>query len=343
MDHVNDSLHRLEGQRLVVTGAAGFIGGALLRRLHAAGLDVLGTALRDEEVAALREAGFTSMRLDLADATTFADALAGADVVFNVAAMFQEYAAGEAEYRKVNCDGAVALCRAAAAAGVRRFVHVSTVGVHGAVKQIPCTEQTPLNPMDAYHRTKLAGEQAITEFARTLPPGDMVVTHNRPSMVYGPGDWRMSYRLCDLLCRGKFIMVGDGQTLAHLGHIDDQVDSLLLSATAPREAVHGEAFNIASDRPCSLNELTTMLAEALAVSPPTRRVPVTPVWLASLLCEMVCLPLGVSPPLFRRRVGFFTHNRAFDCSKAKARLGYTSRRTLAQGLTDTAAWYRQAA
>jgi nucleoside-diphosphate-sugar epimerase len=332
-------LAALAGQRLLVTGAAGFIGGALLRRLADAGLAVTGTTRLAAEAASLADAGHEARVLDLAADAPFAPALDGIDVVFHVAAMFQETEHDEAMYARVNEAGTLGLAQAAAAAGVRRFVHCSTVGVHGAVREIPCRETSPLNPMDEYHRTKLAGERAVLDFAQGLPEDGMTVTVNRPAMVYGPGDMRM-LKLFRQIARGRFVMIGSGETLAHLGYIDDQVESFLLSATAPRAAVHLEAFNIASGAPLTLNELARLIAEATGTRLPRVKVPLPPVLAAARICETLWAPTPYRPPLSRRRVGFFTHDRAFDLSKAQDRLGYVSRWDHPAGIARTVDWYR---
>lgn len=330
----------IKGKRLLVTGAAGFIGGALFRRLAAYGLDVVGTVWRPEEAEALRAEGYRAEVLDLLSDDPFDGFVANMDIVFHVAAMFQETEYNEATYMKANRDGALKLCKAAADAGVPRFVHCSTVGVHGDVKELPCKETTPFNPMDQYHRTKLAGEIAIFDFAKTLPEDGMIVTANRPAMVYGPGDMRM-LKLFQRVLTGRFMMIGNGQVMAHLGHIEDQVDSFLDCAVADRDQVHLEAFNIASDDPISLEALVNMISDQGGVARPKRRVPVAPVWFAGLICEILWLPFKARPPLFRRRVGFFTHNRAFDLSKAREKLGYQSRVDNGAGIAETIAWYRE--
>lgn len=133
----------LRNKKMLVTGAAGFIGGALLRRLQAYGCDVTGTVLYPHEAEALREEGFKIEVLDLASQEPFDRYLEGIDLVFNVAAMFRETEHGETLYTKVNADGALKLCQAAARAGVERFVHCSTIGVHGDVLEIPCRETSP--------------------------------------------------------------------------------------------------------------------------------------------------------------------------------------------------------
>lgn len=330
----------LKGKKILVTGAAGFIGGALFKRLVEYGLDVTGTVLYEREAEQLKQHGYRAVVLDLAGDEPWDRLLDRIDIVFNIAALFQETEQGEAMYHKVNVEGTLKLVKTAARSGVARFVHCSTVGVHGNVKEIPCTEQSPYNPMDEYHRTKLEGELAVLDFARSPPEREMVVTVNRPAMVYGPGDVRM-LKLFNAIASGRFIMIGSGRVLAHLGYIDDQVDSLLLCAVKPRADVHLEAFNIASGRHMTLNELVASIARAAGTRIPRYKIPVAPVWLAGLACEILCRPLGIKPPIFRRRVGFFTHNRAFDLAKAKQKLGYTSRVDHDEGIRATLDWYKQ--
>jgi nucleoside-diphosphate-sugar epimerase len=330
----------LAGKRLLVTGAAGFVGGALFRRLRDYGCDVTATVLHRHEAEAVREQGGKAEVLDLASDAPFEPLLRGTDIVFHLAALFQETGHGEAVYRVINDTGAAKLCQAAAAAGVERFVHCSTVGVHGSVREIPCRETSPFNPMDRYQRTKLAGELSILRFGRTLPADGMVITVNRPAMVFGPGDLRLLKFFRSILHR-RFVMVGSGEVKAHLCYIDDQVDSLILCAIAPREKVHLEAFNIASDRPLTLNELARLVADYGGVTIPPWHLPVLPLWLAGLGVEGLWMLFRSPPPLSRRRVGFFTHDRAFDLSKAREHLGYVSRWDTRTGIARTIDWYRE--
>lgn len=335
-----DEYKDLSGKKLLVTGAAGFIGGALFKRLVEYDLDVVGTVLYQEEADTLKKQGYKAEVLDLASDASWDGLLKGIDIVFNIAALFQEVENTEAMYHKVNVDGTLKLIKTAQQAGVERFVHCSTVGVHGHVKEIPCTEKTPFNPMDEYHRTKLEGELAVLDYARTLGDDGMIVTVNRPAMVYGPGDTRMM-KIFKAINSGKFMMIGSGEVLAHLGYIDDQVDSLILNAVRPREQMHLEAFNIASSKPITLNELARFIADAAGVKLSKIKIPVAPVWFAGLVCEMICQPFGIKPPIFRRRVGFFTHNRAFDISKANELLNYHPKVSDQDGIKITLDWYKE--
>lgn len=335
-----DEYKDLRGQKLLVTGVAGFIGGALFKRLVEYGLDVVGTVLYEEEATQLREKNYRVEVLDLAGDASWLAVLYGTDIVFNIAALFQEVEKGESMYRKVNVDGTLKLVKEANEAGVKRFVHCSTVGVYGDVKDIPCTEKSPYNPMDEYHRTKLEGELTVLDYAKTLAHDGMIVTVNRPAMVYGPDDARMM-KLFTTIASGKFKMIGSGEVLAHLGYIDDQVDSFLLCAVKPRKNVHLEAFNIASEKQITLNNLVALIADAAGVKVSKLKIPVAPVWFAGLLCEGVCGLFGIKLPIFRRRVCFFTHNRAFDLSKAKKMINYIPKVTDKDGIRITLNWYKK--
>jgi dihydroflavonol-4-reductase len=337
---VPDWCRALASKRVLITGAAGFIGGALFRRLRDYGCDVTGTVLHPHEAEAIRHEGGKAEVLDLVEDKPFDQYVRDIDIVFHLAALFQETGHSEAMYRRVNEAGALRLCQAAAAAGVGRFVHCSTVGVHGDVREMPCKETSPFNPMDRYQRTKLAGELAILDFARTLPADGMVVTVNRPAIVYGPGDLRM-LKLFRAILRRRFLMIGSGEVKAYLCYIEDQIDSLILCALAPRAQVHLEAFNIASDQPVTLDELARLVASHGKVTVPRWHLPVLLVWLASVACEAIWAPFKAPPPLFRRRVGFFTRNRAFDLSKAREHLGYVSRWDNRTGIAKTIDWYRE--
>ena len=91
----------------------------------------------------------------------------------------------------------------------------------------------------------------------------------------------------------------------------------------------------------TLNELAALIAEDAGVPPPSLHLPVWPFWLAGAACEAVCAPFGIEPPLYRRRVDFFTKSRAFDISRARAELGYAPAVGLREGIHRTLAWYRE--
>jgi nucleoside-diphosphate-sugar epimerase len=106
-------------------------------------------------------------------------------------------------------------------------------------------------------------------------------------------------------------------------------------------AAAGRTYILAGPRYTTLDELVGLVARELGVAPPRWHLPVWPFWTAGLLCEAICIPLRVEPPLYRRRVDFYTKSRAFDTTRARTELGFAPAVDLEEGIRRTAAWYRE--
>lgn len=322
--------------RVLVTGATGFTGGHLARALRARGHEVTAMVRSTGGAARIREDGFRAVVGDLARPATLPDAVrAGYDVIYNIAALYREAGLVDSVYRQVNATGVGQLIEAAAAAGVRRVVHCSTVGVHGDVEHPPANEDAPLRPGDIYQVSKVEGEQ-IARDAAARTGVEVVIA--RPSGIYGPGDRRL-LKLFRGVARRRFVILGDGKIFYHLTYIDDLVEGFRLCGEVPGAA--GRTYILAGGEVPLLNDLTAMIAEEAHVPPPTLHLPVWPFWFAGAACETICAPLGIEPPIYRRRVDFFTKSRAFDISRARAELGYAPRVDLRQGIQRTLVWYKQ--
>jgi dihydroflavonol-4-reductase len=323
--------------KVLVTGATGFTGGHLARHLVEHGDEV--RALVRPKSRARFDALPLAKRIvacegDLIDAASLQDAVNGVDVVYHIAATYREAGQPDSAYREINVEGTRHLLQAAKAAGVRRFVHCSTGGVHGHIENPPANENTPFNPGDVYQETKLAAEQLAREFgsANNL---DVVVV--RPIGIYGPGDQRF-LRMFRGLARGRFPMIGSGQAFYHLTFIDDLVEGFRLCGSVP--AAKGRTYILAGPRYTTLEQLVQMVAKELNVAPPRRHLPVWPFWTAGLICEAICVPLRIEPPIYRRRVDFYTKSRAFDTSRARRDIGFVPKVDLEEGIRRTARWYR---
>src|SRR4029079_5476729 len=138
----------------------------------------------------LERDGISIVGGDLATPASLAPALAdmGFDVVYNIAALYRQAGLPESVYHQVNATAVGQLIDAAAAAGVRRVVHCSTVGVHGDIEHPPANEEAPLRPGDVYQISKVEGERIAREAAERT---GMEVVIARPSGIYGPGDRRL--------------------------------------------------------------------------------------------------------------------------------------------------------
>lgn len=323
---------------VLVTGATGFTGGhlatALARRGQSVRALVRPRSLARFQASDAAAAGVTATEGDLASPEALGRACAGVEVVYHIAATYREAGQPDAAYRAVNVEGTRHLLQAAKGAGVRRVVHCSTGGVHGHIAHPPANEEAPFNPGDVYQETKLEAEQLAREFGRR-DGLDVVVA--RPIGIHGPGDTRF-LKMFRGLARGRFPMLGSGQAFYHLTYIDDLVEGFRLCGEVPAAA--GRTYILAGERYTTLKDLVALVAEELGVAPPRIHLPVWPVWLAGLACELVCVPLRIEPPLYRRRVDFYTKSRAFDITRARTELGYRPAVDLREGIRRTVAWYR---
>jgi nucleoside-diphosphate-sugar epimerase len=270
---------------------------------------------------------------DLRDQAAIARAVEGVHVVYNIAALYRQAGLPRDAYQAVNATAVGQLVERAARAGAARVVHCSTVGVHGDIKYPPANEDAPLRPGDIYQVTKVDGEARAREASARF---GIEVTIVRPSGIYGAGDRRLLKLFAYALKR--FPILGSGRIYYHLTHIDDLVRGFQLCGELPAAA--NRTYILAGGEVTTLNELAALIADVGGVPPQRVHLPVWPVWLAGALCEAVCAPFGIEPPLYRRRVDFFTKSRAFDTTRARVELGYVPTVGLRDGIVRTLEWYR---
>lgn len=324
---------------VLVTGATGFTGGHLAATLARRGHHVralVRARSRDRfQTSPLPALGVELVEGDLADRASLERATRGVEVVYHIAATYREAGQPDEAYRRVNVDGTRALLEAARSAGVRRVVHCSTGGVHGHIARPPATEEAPFNPGDIYQASKLEAEQAARRYGDETGL-DVVVA--RPIGIYGPGDTRF-LKMFRGLARGRFPLLGACEAFYHLTYIDDLVEGFILCGEVP--TARGRTYILAGPRYTTLNDLVALVAREVGGRPPRLHLPVWPFFVAGALCELVCVPLGIEPPLYRRRVDFYTKSRAFDTTRARTELGYAPAVDLEEGIRRTADWYRQ--
>lgn len=320
--------------RDLVTGATGFTGGHLARALTARGHGVRALVRNPAAATDLEGAGIELAVGDLRDPAALAAAMEGIDIVYHIAAIYRQAGLSADAYRAVNATAVKDVIEAAARAGARRVVHCSTVGVHGDVEHPPANEDAPLKPGDVYQETKLEGERLAREAGARV---GIEVTIARPTGIYGPGDRRL-LKLFRGVARGRFPVLGRGEIYYHLTYIDDLVEGFRLCGEHPAAA--NRTYILAGGEVTTLNELIRLIAEVAGVKPPRLHLPVWPFWVAGAACEAICAPLGLEPPLYRRRVDFYTKSRSFDITRARAEIGYAPRVGLRDGIGRTLNWYR---
>ncbi len=320
---------------ICVTGGTGFTGAALVLRLLADGhaVNVLDNkpGLIADELAA-RGAKLTYGTIT--DRNLVAGAVAGCDAVMHLAAAFREMEAPDSLYREVNRDGTRVVGEESLKANVRKFVYCSTQGVHGHIESPPGDETSPIAPADFYQQTKYEGEVECA----TLGERGLDYTILRPTAIYGPGDPGRFLMLFKRAQKGVFPMFGSGVTYYHPVYIDNLVDAFLLAA-APGVG-SGKAYLIADDEYFTIEDLVRRVGRAIDIDVRISHYPIWPLIIAGHVCEKLCKPFGIAPPIFPRRVYWFRQVRAFRIDKARRELAYEPRIGIDEGLRRTGQWYR---
>jgi nucleoside-diphosphate-sugar epimerase len=322
---------------ILVTGGTGFTGQHLVRRLlaqehHVTVLDLARTPLAEH----LERAGARLMVGSVTDPLVVRSAVEGQELVYHLASAFRDIYAPDQVYWQVDVEGTRHVLDAAEDVGVRRVVHVSTQGVHGIVEDAPGDEGSPIAPRDSYCEAKYQAEKVCHDFIER----GMDVVIVRPTSIYGPGDTHGWLKLFRMVRRGRFVMIGAGQTLNHPVYVDNVVDCLQLAAEVP--GAKGRTYMAGDAEATTLNNLVHLIAETLGVELRVVRFPSYRVaWLGAAAVELACKPFGIAPPIFRRRLSWFRTNRAFRIDRARQELGYEPRVGLSEGLARTGDWYRE--
>ncbi|MCA9757951.1 MAG: NAD(P)-dependent oxidoreductase [Candidatus Eisenbacteria bacterium] len=319
--------------RVAITGATGFLGGHIAETFAGLGWELSLLARSSDRAETVAHLGRTVVG-DITDAKALDTLFAGADVGIHLVSNFRSASGPPESYHQTNVRGTQEAVGAARRAGVRRFVHCSTIGVHGHVRSTPADETSPFHPGDLYQETKAEAELWVQSEARK-PGMEIVVV--RPCSIYGPGDTRM-LKMFRMLAKRTFFTLGACRENFHAVYIDDLIEGFRLVSTQP--GIQGEAFILGGPRYLPLWDYLVTAASAAGAPPPWMRFPYSPVFAASVVCEKLCVPLRIEPPLHPRRVRFFRNNRAFSIDKARRSLGYDPRVSLEEGMERTVAWYR---
>lgn len=309
-------------RRILVTGANGFVGSAIMARLRAEGRRVTG---------AVRRPGGAELYISVDSLGVDADwsrALKAQHVVIHTAARVhvlpEKLADPSAEFRRVNVAGTLTLARQAVAAGVRRFIFISSIKVNGEATQ-PGTcygAADPSAPQDAYAVSKLEAENGLRQLAGATGMEIVIV---RAPLVYGPGVKGNFLRLLRLVERGVPLPFANTDNRRSLIHVRNLADFVIRCIDHPAAA--GETFLVADGEDLSTGDLVKHLAAAMARTP-----------------RLFPVPL----PLTRSLLGMFGKEHLWqrlfgslrvDAGKASNLLGWRPPVTVKEGLEEAARWY----
>jgi nucleoside-diphosphate-sugar epimerase len=320
--------------RVLVTGATGFLGGALARRLLADGVRVRMLARSAAAAEPLAREGAELVIGDVADATAVRKAMQDVAVVYHFAGRLFVPGVPDDEYRRTHVEGTRALLAEACKQGVARFVHCSTTGVLGVTGDQPADESATFRPTNAYEATKLEAELLVRGAMLHGFPAVIV----RPGLVYGPGDLHL-VGFFRSIQRGQFRPIGRRPVWLHPIYIDDMTEATVRCGADPRAT--GECFHIAGQRPATLTELACTIAGALGVAQPRGFIPFPAALAVAAVGDALPPSIRQAAPLTRSRLDFLTHSRVYDVRKAGRLLDFAAATPLAHGIARTADWYRE--
>jgi dihydroflavonol-4-reductase len=314
-------------QQVLVTGATGFLGGALARRLAADGARVRGLARNPAKAEALRAHGVEVVLGDLSDPDSLRRAAEGCLSVFHCAAAFGSYA----EQHAVNVEGTRHMVQAAATAGVEHFVHVSSAAVYGYRCGGDVTEDTaPMPGADPYAITKLEAEQIVRQ-------SGIPYTILRPGMIYGAGSPNWTGKLFRLGRIKPTPFIGAGHGSCFPVHVDDVIDHLIHACTHPGAV--GQTFNCTPDPSPTWRDF---IGRYSLLAGHDRWLPLP----AAPFAAITWLITPLSPRISQSRdardaLGFLQRRTTFKMDKTRDLLGWSPRIDLDSGVASCALWLRE--
>ena len=319
--------------KVAVTGATGFVGGALVRALVAEGHNVVAVKRPSPAKSALQNLPITWVTADVTNRASLHGVFDGADWLIHAAGMLGQAGVPENAYFQLHEQGINNVLAEAEEAGVSRILYVSSPGVLGPISGPPAAEDAPLAPSNPYERSKAAAEQVAQLYIR----GGLPVIIARPEFIYGPTDLHV-LGLFKAVRDGRFFTINGGQHTCHPTYIADAVAGILL---ALQKGQPGQIYHITGPEPVTFRQFGDTIAAALHVSLPRFNFPRWLVWLGAAGLELVGKLLNKQPLLSRTGVDFFSEDRHFSWKKACAELGYKPLYDLQRGVAETVAWYRE--
>jgi nucleoside-diphosphate-sugar epimerase len=326
--------------KVLVTGAAGFVGGHLVDLLVERGDEVRALVRPVEDASRLQALpGVEIIHGDMADIDSLRRAVRGVQRVYHIAAKTGPWGP-EAVYHATNVQGVSDLILTAMDAGVQRIVHTSSITVYGHHLRGSVTEEYPYHAENnPYSRTKIASEKLIFKLVKER--GAPVVIA-RPAWIYGPRDTASFGRFVKLVESGKGMLIGSGSNRVPVVYVRDVAQGLLKAGDAGHEA-NGRAYNIADDRRVTQAKYLNTIADALQVPHISRAFPFSAAYLAGYSAELVWRAMRrrekAPPPIMTYGVTLLGGDQQFSIEKARRELGYAPEFDIERGVAEGVQWY----
>lgn len=315
--------------RVVVTGAAGMLGGNMTRSLARDGYQVVGVDLRAPSTQDSQEAGIVHEVADVRDTAVLTGLLAGADAVVHCASALPSYPPGQ--IRDVIVEGTRSVLTAARAAAVGRAVHISSTAVYGLPRLVPTPEDHPLVPVDTYGRAKAEAERVVDDFRAH----GMCVSVLRPKTFLGPGRMGLFAMLFEWAEEGRnFPVLGSGAARIQMLAISDLLAAVTAVLSGPDE-VAGDTYNIAAAEFGTLRSDFQAVLDHAGHGKRVVSLPATPA-----LAALRVLELSRLSPVYGRLLHKVLADSYVSIDKARDRLGFAPRLSNRDAILRTFEWWR---
>ena len=319
--------------KVLITGATGFIGQHLVKRLVQENHQVSVLVRNPAKARKLFGKKAVVFQADITDKKSLERFPRDFQWLFHLAAAVSYRYPQKQDFYQTNVLGSEnVFWLASKMKRLQKIVYLSSVGVYGPIQDPPADETWSYQPETDYEISKEKGEQVASKYIKK----GLAINIIQPTLVYGPGDTASGmFSLFRAVSKGRFMTIGRKEILMHPAYIDNLIDALILAA---QSKVKAEVFIIADEKPVSLKKLAVMIGQ-------TMKVKLLPFYLPYFLARLIGLfgdwlnKLGVSFPLSSQTVDFMTHHRAYNIAKAKKLLGYQPRISLREGIKRTVDWY----
>lgn len=319
---------------IFITGASGFLGKSLAKKLIHDGHTIRLLARDKNNVQDLETLG---AEVILGNLEKFDNKfLKNIDFVYHLAAIRYEWGFSWDDYYKTNILGTKNLLEASFENNVKKFIYCSSVFVFGYPEKLPVDESYPYDPTTFYSRSKMEAEKVVKEYYSKI---NTVII--RPTIVYGPGDTAgMFLKLCRLINKHMFVILGNGENYLHLTHIDDVVQGFIRAAEKDK---NGD-YIICSDKPIKLKELTSIVSLILNKKIIPLKIPVSFAKFIGFIFENIYSIFSMKkkePLVTRSKVDILTKNQFFSSEKARKKLGYISQKNCSEEIGIVIDWYKK--
>lgn len=323
----------LSGRTLLITGIGGFIGLRAAELALAQGMKVRGLQRSAQQAKKAQDLGAEVIVGNVIDPATAKQVCQGVDVVLHTAAVVKEGGSLQ-HFREVNVGGTINMALAAKNAGVKTFIHLSSVMVYGFNYPNRIAEDGPLcGDNNPYCQTKIEGEKELLQL--NCPPdfGTIII---RAGDVYGPGCIPWIVRPLLLMRQKLFALANGGQGIINHVYVDNLIEAIFLAA---EKEAYGEAFNITDGRETSCKEYFTRLAEIGGVSMPFS----LPAGVLKSVLRLRCIAqtlVGKNTDVLPESIDFVTRPHLYSIAKAQTMLGYQPKIGLDEGMERIHEWLR---